>query len=140
MRDIRDSEFFIFRIVKLYSKNPLNPKCTEKKKGLSICYREVFQPKNDYFCNWNYRKEIMENDNEIIIYQSGDGSTRIEVKHSDETVWLSQQQLAELYQSSRTNIVEHIQNIYSEGELDEISTCRKFRQVNLLFRRPSPSA
>lgn len=71
----------------------------------------------------------MEQDNEIIIYQNETGDTRIEVKHTDETVWLSQQQMADLYQSSRTNIVEHIQNIYSEGELDEISTCRKFRQV-----------
>ena len=71
----------------------------------------------------------MEQDNEIIIYQNEIGDTRIEVKHADETVWLSQQQMADLYQSSRSNIVEHIQNIYSEGELDEIPTCRKFRQV-----------
>lgn len=47
----------------------------------------------------------------------------------DETVWLTQQQMAELFQTSRTNVLEHIQNIYSEGELGEISTCRKFRQV-----------
>ncbi len=49
----------------------------------------------------------------------------------DETVWLTQQQMAELFQSSRTNIVEHIQHIYDEGELDEESTCRKFRQVRM---------
>ena len=47
----------------------------------------------------------------------------------DETVWLSQQQMAELFQTSRTNVVEHIKHIYEEGELDEVSTCRKFRQV-----------
>ena len=47
----------------------------------------------------------------------------------DETVWLSQQQMAELFQSSRTNVVEHIKHIYEEGELDEESTCRKIRQV-----------
>lgn len=47
----------------------------------------------------------------------------------DETVWLSQQQMADLFQTSRTNVVEHIQHIYAENELDEISTCRKFRQV-----------
>lgn len=46
-----------------------------------------------------------------------------------ETVWLSQQQIAELFQTSRTNIVEHIQHVYDEGELDEASTCRKSRQV-----------
>lgn len=47
----------------------------------------------------------------------------------DETVWLSQQQMAELFDSSRTNIIEHINNIYSDGELDKISTCQDFRQV-----------
>ena len=47
----------------------------------------------------------------------------------DETVWLSQQQMAELFQTPRTNVVEHIKHIYEEGELEEESTCRKFRQV-----------
>lgn len=69
------------------------------------------------------------NQGEIVIYQTDDGVTKIDVKFIDDTVWLSQQQMAELFQSSRTNIVEHIQNIYAEGELDELSTCRKFRQV-----------
>ena len=66
---------------------------------------------------------------EIIIYQSQDGSTNIDVRFVDETVWLTQAQMAELFQSSRTNVVEHIQHIYEEGELEEASTCRKFRQV-----------
>lgn len=66
---------------------------------------------------------------EILIYQSGEGQTRIEVRLEDETVWLSQQQMAELFQTARTNIVEHIKHIYEEGELDEYSTCRNFRQV-----------
>ncbi len=66
---------------------------------------------------------------EIVIYQSENGDTKIDVRFVDETVWLTQQQMAELFQSSRTNIVEHIQHIYEEGELDESSTCRKFRQV-----------
>ena len=65
----------------------------------------------------------------IIIYQSEDGKTRIEVKLENETVWLTQQQLCDLYQTSRTNIVEHIQHIYEDGELEESATCRKFRQV-----------
>ena len=47
----------------------------------------------------------------------------------DETVWLSQQQMALLFNSSRTNIIEHINNIYSEEELDKVSTCQNFRQV-----------
>ena len=66
---------------------------------------------------------------EIVIYQSEDGNTKIDVRFVDETVWLTQAQMADLFQSSRTNIVEHIQHIYEEGELDENSTCRKFRQV-----------
>lgn len=68
---------------------------------------------------------------DIVIYQTKDGLTKIDVRFEDETVWLTQQQMAELYQSSRTNIVEHIQHIYEEGELQEESTCRKFRQVRL---------
>ena len=55
--------------------------------------------------------------------------TKIDVTFMDETVWLSQQQMTELFQTSRTNVVEHIKHIYEEGELDEESTCRKFRQV-----------
>lgn len=70
-----------------------------------------------------------ENQGEIVIYQTDDGDTKIDVRFVDETVWLTQQQMAELFQSSRTNIVEHIQHIYEEGELYESSTCRKFRQV-----------
>lgn len=71
----------------------------------------------------------MDSSNEIIIYQSSDGNTHIDVKFSGETVWLTQQQMADLFKSSRSNIAEHIKHIYEEGELDEESTCRKFRQV-----------
>lgn len=73
----------------------------------------------------------MENQNfgNIVVYQSESGQTKIDVRLQDETVWLTQQQMAELFQSSRTNIVEHIKHIYEEGELAESSTCRKFRQV-----------
>lgn len=71
----------------------------------------------------------MENKGEIIIYQTGDGLTNIEVKMQDETVWLTQQQMANLFQASRTNVVEHIKHIYDEGELEESLTCRNFRQV-----------
>ena len=72
-----------------------------------------------------------ENQGEIVIYQTDDGDTKIDVRFIDETVWLTQKQMAELFQSSRTNIVEHISHIYEEGELDEESTCRKFRQVRM---------
>lgn len=68
-------------------------------------------------------------ENKIIIYTSSDGQTKIDVRLEDETLWLTQQQIAELYQTSRTNVVEHIKHIYEEQELDENSTCRNFRQV-----------
>ena len=74
-------------------------------------------------------KEIKQDNGEILIYNADDGSTRIDVRFIDETVWLSQQQMAELFKTSRTNIVEHIGNIYDEGELNKESTCRDFRQV-----------
>jgi hypothetical protein len=76
-----------------------------------------------------------EQKSEIIIYQTEDGQTRIDVRLEGESVWLSQQQLAELYQSSRTNVVEHIKHIYEEGELERGSTCRKFRQVQTEGKR-----
>ncbi len=68
-------------------------------------------------------------ENKLIIYTAADGQTKIDVKLEDETLWLTQQQMSELYQTSRTNVVEHIRHIYDEGELNEDSTCRKFRQV-----------
>ena len=73
--------------------------------------------------------KIMSEENNIIIYQLEDGKTKIDVKLEDETVWLSQQQMADLFSTSRTNIIEHINNIYEERELDKNSTCQKFRQV-----------
>ena len=70
-------------------------------------------------------------ENNIIIYNLEDGKTKIDVKLENETVWLSQQQMAELFSTSRTNIIEHINNIYDEGELDKNSTCQNFRQVRM---------
>lgn len=75
----------------------------------------------------------MENKNkgDIVIYQTQDGLTKINVKFEDETVWLTQAQLVELYQSSKANISEHIKHIFEEGELTEESTVRKFRTVQI---------
>lgn len=64
---------------------------------------------------------------EILIYQTEDGHTKIDVKFEDETVWLTQAQLCELYQTSKSNISEHIKHIFEEGELEENSVVRKFR-------------
>lgn len=66
-------------------------------------------------------------DNEILIYQTEDGHTKIDVKLEDETVWLTQAQLCELYKTSKSNISEHIKHIFEEGELEENAVVRKFR-------------
>lgn len=73
----------------------------------------------------------MENRGEVVIYQTEDGLTNIEVKIEDETVWLTQAQLVELFQTSKSNISEHIKHIYNEGELEEASVVRKFRTTAL---------
>lgn len=66
-------------------------------------------------------------ENEILIYQMEDGHTKIDVKLEGETVWLTQAQLCELYQTSKSNISEHIKHIFEEGELEENAVVRKFR-------------
>lgn len=71
------------------------------------------------------------NKRDILIYQSQNGQIKVEVRFEDETVWLTQQQMAELYQCSRTNVVEHIKHIYEDEELEEQATCRKIRQVQM---------
>ena len=76
----------------------------------------------------NSMNNIESQKGEIVMYQP-DETIRLEVRVEDETVWLSQQQIADLFQSSRTNVVEHIMHIYEDEELEENSTCRKFRQV-----------
>jgi hypothetical protein len=78
-------------------------------------------------------QELIPSDNQgdVIIYQSEDGKTKIDVRFVDESVWLTQLQLVKLFDSSKANISEHIKNIYEEGELDEESTVRKFRTVQI---------
>ena len=66
---------------------------------------------------------------EIIVYQAADGLTRVDVRFEGDTVGLTQAQLVVLYHSSKANISEHIKNINEEGELEEVSTVRKFRTV-----------
>ncbi len=64
---------------------------------------------------------------EIIIYQTDDGLTKIDVRLDEDTVWLTQAEMFELFQSSKSNISEHIKHIFEEGELSETSVVRKFR-------------
>ena len=68
-------------------------------------------------------------ENKIIIYQTEDGQTQIDVRLENETVWLTQAQMAELFQTDRTSIVRHINNIYKDEELVRESTCAKIAQV-----------
>jgi hypothetical protein len=68
---------------------------------------------------------------EILIYQTEDGGTKIQVQLTEDTVWLSQSDMMELFQSSKSNISEHIKHIFEEGELKPESTVRKFRTVRL---------
>jgi hypothetical protein len=74
-------------------------------------------------------------ENKIIIYQTEDGQTQIDVRLENETVWLTQAQMAELFETDRTSIVRHINNIYKVEELDRESTCAKIAQVQIEGKR-----
>ena len=65
----------------------------------------------------------MDNNNQIIIYQTDDDQTQIDVRLENETVWLTQAQMADLFQKDRTVISRHIRNVFKEGELDESLVC-----------------
>ena len=66
------------------------------------------------------------NNSQILIYQTEDGQTKIDVRLQDETVWLTQRMLAELFQTTPQNITLHLKNIYQEGEVQEDRTCKDF--------------
>ena len=70
-------------------------------------------------------------DSEILIYQNKEGNIRVDVRLEEETVWLSQEQMAQLFGKSRSTVTEHIGNIFKEGELNPNPTRRNFRQVRL---------
>ena len=74
-------------------------------------------------------------ENKIVIYQTEDGQTQIDVRLENETVWLTQAQMAELFETDRTSIVRHINNIYRVDELDRESTCAKIAQVQTEGKR-----
>ena len=77
----------------------------------------------------------MKEDQKIVIYQTEDGQTQIDVRLENDTVWLTQAQMAELFQTDRTSIVRHINNIYKVEELDRDSTCAKIAQVQIEGKR-----
>ena len=71
----------------------------------------------------------MRNNGNVIVYVDDNGKPQVDVRFQDETVWLTQAQMVDLYQSSKANVSEHIKNIFDEGELDPAATVRKFRTV-----------
>lgn len=72
----------------------------------------------------------MKEKNEIILYQP-DETVKLEVRMSEETVWLTQHQMADLFETSPQNITIHIRNLYNEGELDMNPTCKESLQVRM---------
>ncbi|MEZ4943639.1 MAG: virulence protein RhuM/Fic/DOC family protein [Saprospiraceae bacterium] len=71
----------------------------------------------------------MESKGEVLIYESADQQTQVEVKLEADTVWLTQKQMGELFQTTPQNITVHLKNIYEEGELEEPATCKEYLQV-----------
>ncbi len=74
---------------------------------------------------------MQENNSQIIIYQTESGETKLDVRFQDETVWLTQKLMAELFQTTPQNITIHLKNIFEEGELEEKATCKDFLQVQV---------
>ena len=69
----------------------------------------------------------MEENNKVLIYTDSNGLTKIDVKLEENTLWLTQAQMCDLYQTSKSNVSEHIKHIFEEGELQEDAVVRKFR-------------
>ena len=78
---------------------------------------------------------MQENNSQLIIYQTKSGETKLDVRFQDETVWLTQKLMAELFQTTPQNITIHLKNIFEEGELEEKATCKDFLQVQIEGKR-----
>lgn len=78
---------------------------------------------------------MVSNNSEFILFKTEDEKISVDVRLEDETVWLTQDQIAMLFDKSRSIITEHILNVFKEGELEENATCRKFRQVRMEVKR-----
>lgn len=77
----------------------------------------------------------MENKSQIIIYQTEDGKTKLDVRLENETVWLTQKMMSELFQTTIPNVNMHLNNIFIEGELSELSTIKDFLTVQIEGKR-----
>ena len=80
----------------------------------------------------------MEQQNEIIIYKSQDGTIKVDVLFSEETVWLTQTQICSLFGKAKSTISEHIKNIFEEGELNENMVVRKFQPLSMVQLKIRP--
>ena len=85
--------------------------------------------------DWGRLGLSFNHDSEILMYQTEDGQIKIDVRMEDETVWLTQSQMAELFQTTPQNITLHIKNVYAEGELSQVPTCKEYLQVQLEGKR-----
>jgi len=77
----------------------------------------------------NDKLQIRNSTAEFLIFTAQSGANSIDVMVVDENVWLTQEMISTLYEKGRSTITEHLKNIFSDGELDESATCRKFRRV-----------
>lgn len=107
----------------------------KKTDILMFCVQKSTAP-NDRICVSDIRRKIMymdeqKNTSQIILYQTEDGKTRLEVRLEDETVWLTQATMAELFQTTPQNITIHLKDIYMTGELPEDATCKEYLQVQV---------
>ena len=90
---------------------------------------------NEQECLPTYMADFNPTLNDIIIYQTEDGEIKLDVKMDKETVWLTQAQMSDLFQTDRTAILRHINNIYKSQELESVSTCAKIAQVRTEGKR-----
>ena len=83
----------------------------------------------------NPNQNVLPFANDFLLYQTEDGQTRIEVRLQDESMWMTQAIMAELFQNTAQNITIHIKAIYREGELQEAATCKEHLQVQTQGKR-----
>lgn len=97
--------------------------------ALGLWWSSSEQPVPKWNQLWNSVSSVILVMNQVEIYQTKDKETQVKVNFQEDTVWLTQKQMAALFDKGRTTVNEHIQNIFSEGELEEVEVCRKFRHT-----------
>jgi hypothetical protein len=94
--------------------------------SLTRCLRNAAIWRRKSAKDWGQLGMSFDNNSEILIYQTEDGQTKIDVRMENETVWLTQAQMAELFQTSKQNVSLHINNVFKEGELNELSVVKEY--------------